>query len=79
MILLDTNVLLRWATPTDPLCVTVRATIDALHAGGETLCIVPQNLYEFWATATRLTHANGLGLSIPECQAHLAQAKHIRA
>lgn len=34
-----------------------------LLARGEQLVIVPQNLYEFWAVATRLTTANGLDLT----------------
>lgn len=27
----------------------------------------PQNVYEFWATATRPKTANGLGLALPSC------------
>ncbi len=41
------------------------------------LCVVPQNIYEFWATATRPTASNGLGFSIPECQAEVARIKRL--
>ena len=67
MILLDTNILLRNARVTDPDFATVDTAINKLHADGEILCVVPQNIYEFWAVATRPAVANGLGLSIPEC------------
>ena len=53
MILLDTNILLRYAWAADPAVATVDTVINTLHASGEGLCVVPQNVYEFWATATR--------------------------
>ena len=34
-----------------------------LRGQGHRICIVPQNLYEFWAVATRLLESNGLGLT----------------
>ena len=79
MILLDTNILLRHARLADPAFATVDAAITTLHAAGGTLCVVPQNLYEFWASATRPTVANGLGLTISECQGEIARIKrHFR-
>jgi predicted nucleic acid-binding protein len=60
-ILLDTNILTRLAEPGH---ARYRAAFDAtaaLRARGDTLCIVPQNVYEFWAVCTRPTSANGLG------------------
>lgn len=42
---------------------------------GETVHIIPQNLYEFWSVATREIKYNGLGLSIPDTQAELARLK----
>ena len=77
MILLDTNILLRYASAADPAFATVDTAIKALHAGGEVLCVVPQNIYEFWATATRPTASNGLGLSIPEWQVQVARIKRL--
>lgn len=53
MILLDTNVLTRMARSGDPQSGAARAAIGTLLARGERLIVVPQNLYEFWAVATR--------------------------
>jgi len=50
LILLDTNILLRYASTTDPAFATVDTAINSLHARSEVLCVVPQNVYEFWAT-----------------------------
>jgi predicted nucleic acid-binding protein len=77
LILLDTNILLRYACATDPAFTTVDTAISTLHARGEVLCVVPQNLYEFWAAATRPIAANGLGLTIPECQVQVARIKRL--
>ncbi|MGD0040263.1 MAG: hypothetical protein ABSE84_07605, partial [Isosphaeraceae bacterium] len=77
MILLDTNILLRYASTTDPAFATADTAINSLHASGEVLCVVPQNVYEFWATATRPTASNGLGLSIHECQVQVARVKRL--
>ena len=53
MILLDTNLLGRLTDSADPLCTPARRAVHTLLAQGERLIIVPQNLYEFWAVATR--------------------------
>ena len=75
-VLVDTNILLRLAQPTHPMHATSQAAVSALQARGETLRTVPQNLYEFWAAATRpVTSANGLGLTTPECQTEVARIK----
>jgi predicted nucleic acid-binding protein len=68
MILLDTNVLARVTRSHDPQCPVARRAIQALLSRGEKLAVVPQNLYEFWAIATRAYGAppagrNGLGMS----------------
>jgi predicted nucleic acid-binding protein len=76
LILLDTNILLRNAKPADAHFTTVDASIKALHGRREVLCVVPQNLYEFWASATRPLAANGLGLSVPDCMIEVARIKH---
>jgi predicted nucleic acid-binding protein len=77
LILLYANILLRYARATDPAFATVDTAINTLHASGETLCIVPQNVYEFWATATRPIASNGLGLSVTECQIQVARLKRL--
>lgn len=68
MILLDTNLLIRMTRPLDPRCGLARAAIQTYRARGERLIVVPQNLYEFWAVATRPLGAppaggNGLGMT----------------
>ncbi|HXD86033.1 MAG TPA: type II toxin-antitoxin system VapC family toxin [Urbifossiella sp.] len=72
MILLDTNILLRFANPIDPAHPVVHKVIVHLLTHGETLCVVPQNVYEFWVVATRPLTNNGLGLSIVECETEVA-------
>ena len=67
MILLDTNLLGRMTDSTDPQCAVTRRAVHSLLARRERLIIVPQNLYEFWAVATRKpgpppTGQNGLGM-----------------
>lgn len=75
MILLDTNVLLRHARADDPCYPLADAAVAALAERGAALRTVPQNLYEFWAVATRPAAANGLGLSPVECASALARLR----
>lgn len=68
MILLDTNLLVRVTDSADPHCAVSRAAIHTLLARREQIIIVPQNLYEFWAVATRRPGSppsgqNGLGMT----------------
>jgi len=68
MILLDTNVLTRITRSRDPQSGVARAAIQTLMKRHERLIVVPQNLYEFWAVATRSSGpppagANGLGMT----------------
>jgi predicted nucleic acid-binding protein len=68
MILLDTNLLARITNSKHPQCADSRRAIRVLSAQREQLIIVPQNLYEFWAVATRKLGApppgqNGLGMT----------------
>lgn len=68
MILLDTNLLARITNSADPKCAISRTAFHRLLARRERLTIVPQNLYEFWAVATRRLGRppggqNGLGMT----------------
>jgi predicted nucleic acid-binding protein len=68
MILLDTNVLGRMTDSGDPGCAIARHAVQASLAKRERVIIVPQNLYEFWAVATREPGVppagqNGLGMT----------------
>lgn len=69
MILLDTNLLTRLTSTAHPHGPIARHAIHTLLARLEQVVIVPQNLYEFWAVATRQigprpAGENGLGFSI---------------
>ncbi len=77
MILLDTNLLLRLARVTDPNFVTAKTSVDRLLSDGEVVCVVPQNVYEFWAVATRPVSANGIGFSVSDCQAEVARIRQV--
>ncbi|MGA2499436.1 MAG: type II toxin-antitoxin system VapC family toxin [Tepidisphaeraceae bacterium] len=77
MILLDTNLLGRLTDSADPQCTTARGSIHGLLARRERLIIVPQNLYELWAVATRKPGAppagqNGLGMTTEQASQWLA-------
>lgn len=68
MILLDTNVLGRMTSSTNPHGAIARRAVHTLLRTRDRLIIVPQNLYEFWAVATRRLGAppagqNGLGMT----------------
>lgn len=77
LILLDTNILVRQAKIDDPDSGRVDVVLRSLGDAGHPLCIVPQNLYEFWAVATRPIPANGLGLSVRECREEVVRIKRI--
>ncbi len=68
MILLDTNLLTRMTRSHEPQSGIARAAIQTLLQRRERLIVVPQNLYEFWAVATRPAGPppagrNGLGMT----------------
>jgi len=75
MILLDTNILVRLVAVTDPAHSVVETAIHILEQTREILCIIPQNLFEFWAVGTRPLNNNGLGLTATECHRELARFK----
>jgi predicted nucleic acid-binding protein len=63
--------------PPNPLAQTAERALTALKRDGETLHISPQNLYEFWAVATRLPSENGLGLTIEQAGKEMARLKQL--
>lgn len=75
--LVDTNVLLRAAQPSHPAHAAATGAVRNLLARGERLCVLPQNLIEFWAVATRPAESNGLGLEVGEAAAELDKLKAI--
>lgn len=75
--LVDTNVLLRSAQPSHSMHVDAVRAVGELLARGELLSIIPQNIVEYWAVATRPVEANGLGLSVTDTVNELTRVKGI--
>ena len=65
-ILVDTNILLRSAQPTHPMCSQATHAVARLIRDKHSLFICAQNVAEFWNVATRPAELNGLGLSQEE-------------
>jgi predicted nucleic acid-binding protein len=76
-VLLDTNILTRSAQPAHPMHQDAVVAVSALRTNGEDLYVVPQNLIEFWAVATRPLSANGLEMTTERAQAELARIKSL--
>jgi predicted nucleic acid-binding protein len=71
-VLIDTNVLVRWAQADNPLHAMCRSAITHLAEQGWDSCTCAQVLIEFWVVGTRPIEVNGLGLSIDSITANLA-------
>jgi predicted nucleic acid-binding protein len=69
--LLDTNICLRLVQPIHPQHIQAVAAVEAIRGAGESACLVPQVLYEFWVVCTRPLGENGLGLSTAQAQREL--------
>ncbi len=79
-VLLDTNVLTRLAQTSQPDHQRTEMAIAGLKRQGETLCIVPQNLYELWAVCTRPVVSNsGLGLTVALAKTELDRVRSLFA
>lgn len=74
-LLLDTNILTRSAQPSHPMHEVAVQSVSILKDQGEDLCVVPQNLTEFWAVATRPMSANGMEMSTTEAHSELIRIK----
>lgn len=65
--LADTNILLRFVSPSDPNHLLVSSALYSLLRRGEQVGYTSQNLVEFWNVCTRPTTARGgFGLSVEE-------------
>jgi len=73
--LVDTNLLLRSVEPYHPMYGDASNAIATLLSQGEQLCIVPQNLIEFWNVYTRPVERNGLGHNAAEAAAEINRLK----
>jgi predicted nucleic acid-binding protein len=72
-VLLDTNVLLRRLEPNHPQCALADGAVAKLQSQRHDIYLVSQNFYELWVTLTRPVTVNGLGKSVAEATATLAQ------
>jgi predicted nucleic acid-binding protein len=77
IVLLDTNILTRCAEPGHAMYQAAIDAVAILRTNGHRLCLVPQNLCEFWAVCTRPVSASGLGKTAIETAAELAAVKSI--
>ena len=75
--LVDTNILLRLVQKNSPMHFDTQRAILMLKRQGELLYIIPQNLIEFWAVATRPINSNGLGLSTDQAVEETDKLKKI--
>lgn len=75
--LADTNILLRSAQPNHPHYPSAISAVAALLANGDEVSVLPQNLYEFWAVATRPIERNGLGLTTIEAEAEIGRIESL--
>ncbi len=64
-IAVDANALLRFFQRSHPLHSVVRGAVRRLGDSGEDVCILPQNVVEYWNVATRPPSARGgFGLTL---------------
>ncbi len=75
--LVDTNILLRYAHKSHSMRPDARRALVTLRKRNEELCIIPQNIIEFWAVATRPLASNGMGLTVDEAARETKKLKRI--
>ena len=74
-VLADSNILVITANPASPFYPETTKALVRLRQRGHRLCMLAQNLYEFWAVATRPIANNGLGLSTAQAHSELRRLK----
>jgi predicted nucleic acid-binding protein len=76
--LADTNVLLRAIQPDNPTLRTIaRDALKAVYRRGDSVCVFPQNLIEFWSVSTRPIGVNGLGVSLSETERNVGRCESL--
>ena len=70
--LTDTNIILRLAEPAHPMHSVALMAVKKLFSDGHHLCLIPQNLIEFWNVATRPVDKNGLGWTAEQADTDVA-------
>jgi predicted nucleic acid-binding protein len=76
-ILLDTNIMTRLTEPGHAMHKDALDATISLGVQGHILCIVPQNIYEFWVVCTRPIAVNGLGKTAAEMAAELVNLQSL--
>lgn len=76
-VLVDTNILLRSAQPTHPLCSEATYAVSKLLRQKDAVFFCSQNIAEFWSVATRPAAANGLGFSHEEALQEVANIENL--
>jgi len=76
-ILLDTNILTRLTQTAHPHHDRTLVALKQLRSRGDTPCIVPQVLYEYWVVATRPQGENGLGMTKDDAARDLVKMKEL--
>ena len=74
-ILMDTNILLRWADAWHAQHTDATVAVKRLRARGHALYAAPQNLVEFWNVSTRPLDRNGFGLTPAEADEALRRVE----
>jgi predicted nucleic acid-binding protein len=76
-VLVDTNIQLRSAQPTHPLCAQATHQVSKLLRQKDDVFFCSQNIAEFWNVATRPVGVNGLGLSYDEALQEVASIERL--
>jgi predicted nucleic acid-binding protein len=78
-VLVDTNILLRSAQPSHPLCPQATYAVSKLLRQDDAVFFCSQNIAEFWNVATRPAEMNGLGLLDEEVQREVGSIETLLA
>jgi predicted nucleic acid-binding protein len=73
----DTNILLRSVEPAHPTHQQAVNSVKTLLANGDRVCLIPQNLIEFWNVATRPIDKNGFGWSPAKTDAEITRLESL--
>lgn len=81
LFLLDANILIYGSNPASPFFPDCRKATGIIAQNGDTSCIVPQSLYEFWSIATRppnpLSPMSGLGMTTDQANAEIVAIRKV--
>lgn len=76
-ILADTNILLRGVEPDHPSHHIADNATFTLAKRGDIICILPQNIFEFWNVCTRPANQNGFGWSVERTDREVSRLEKV--